>query len=457
MKNYLLLLSFLILPLFINSQTITFGTDEILFEHPNQPDTYLNFPFIPFDYNNDGLTDYTGSSQTEQYAYKGLEDGSFEQIVLNWEQKPIKVIDWNNDGKDDAVFQRHISITGDDDDFFISDPSITSNVFEVIVDVADLNNDSFLDFITIERRTFDSDILALYMNNGDDTFEKSEIDNTEEYEVAVLGDINNDEYLDIVYSGFSTYVGINNKNGTFTISDDEFERSERDILLTDLDNDSDLDLVILDGLVTIYKNVDGSIQKSNKKEVFNSARSIKSGDFNGDQMNDLISISYEASTIDINLMTNDGSGNFDQFPEKIVTYPLPEQFGIPSPETNRNNFSIYDHDQDGKLDIIYVDGVNEPNTVRWLKNTTIVNSIKDSYINEINVYPNPADNYLKVDAKSDQFDKFEIINLNGQIVKRGTFTSSQIDIEELETGQYQILLYPNSYSDILQTVKFSKI
>lgn len=163
MKIYSIVI-FTILNLYtLKAQEVIFKEPSILFEHPQNSGngTQFSYPFVPYDYDNDGITDFAGSSFAEQYVYKGLDDGGFEQIKLTWAQAPIKVLDWNNDGKDDVVFERHILITGENDEIPLLNPSIPFT--ESIVEIADLNNDLLLDLITIERVTFGANPIHFFL------------------------------------------------------------------------------------------------------------------------------------------------------------------------------------------------------------------------------------------------------------------------------------------------------
>lgn len=440
MKNITLVTILLLVNISIIGQAITFEEQTLLFEHPNDEDVALNYPFIPFDFNSDGITDYTGSTFQDQYAYKGLADGTFEELILNWSQRPIKIIDWDKDGDDDAVFERHISISDGNDKFQILNLGVAFG--EKIADVGDLNNDSHYDFVTINRITFENNEVYVYKNNGDDTFEKILIADDEEFEVAILGDISLDGLDDIIYSGSSTYIGVSNGDGTFTINEEKFKGSDDDILLTDLDGDQYKELIILNNGVNIYKNDNGTILKSSETTMSNSSVAIKSGDFNGDGRNDLVSLRKGPFVFDIRLMTNDGDGNFDSSVETISSFDKLPFFQIPDSEIQRNNISVYDQDADGKLDIIYIDGTNVPNSIRWLRNNTIISSTTDvTKEDHLKLYPNPTTDLIKFDLDIKQFSKFEIIDLKGRLIKKETLDSNEISISSLASGNYIFILY----------------
>ncbi|MFT4535453.1 MAG: hypothetical protein ACI9P5_002822 [Saprospiraceae bacterium] len=131
---------------FVSSQTISFVAEEVILNHPNPTIINLDDPFVPFDYNNDGTTDFTGSTYGEQLVLKGLSDGTFEEIELTWSQSPIKVVDVDMDRDEDVIYERHIRINEPNDEFRLIKPSLDIN--ENITDIADLNNDNHFDFVT---------------------------------------------------------------------------------------------------------------------------------------------------------------------------------------------------------------------------------------------------------------------------------------------------------------------
>ena len=450
------ILSILILllnPIF--GQEISFESKKLILDHPVQPHCGIGFPFIPFDFNNDGIMDLTGSSFADQLYLKGLSDDSFEEIKLNWSQSPIRIIDWDNDGDSDVIFQQHIRITGENEEFQLINPNLEI-ISESIADAADINNDSFMDFVTINRKPFEYNELAIYINNGDNTFEKTFTSNDDEFEAAIFGDVTLDGIPDLIYSGTSTCIGENNGDGTFTTSDEKLSGTDGDILLTDLDGDNDPDIVILAGIVKLYFNEGGTILKSSKKEIYDSADLIASGDFNGDGTSDLISMVFALESIDINLMQNDGTGNFDMFSTNLVSFPRLPIFGVPPPEVARNNVTIYDYDQDGKLDIIYMEGMEEPSAINVLRNNTLINSTLDLSTKKLTVFPNPTREHLFIDLDFTQYQKYEIIDISGKALKSASLESNEISTSGLPNGNYILKLYPRNEFDQIAIAQFHK-
>jgi hypothetical protein len=433
----------------LHAQEVTFDQPAILFEHPQNAGngTQFSYPFIPYDYNNDGITDFAGSGFADQYVYKGLVDGGFEPIKLTWAQAPIKIIDWNNDGRDDVIFERHILLSGENDEFPLLNPSIQFS--ETIVEVADLNNDQQLDLITIERVTFGANPIHFYLNIGNDEFEKVTFLTEGENEVVIAGDINGNGSPDLFVGGSSTDLFINQGDATFVEEDVFLASGDNGMILSDLDNDADLDIVFLTGIIRAFLNVDGIIDSSQEIEIFSPAKMIASGDLNNDGFNDFVSLYFADTAMVVQVGMNDGQGGFPFQSSEIFRFPRASTIGIPRPEVMRNNLLIYDVNQDGKNDIVYTDGFSDVTTVNWVQNTTITNTKELNNNVSVTVYPNPSSDNISIDSSID-FDYYNIVSSNGTVVMTGLRTKN-IEISELPIGIYSVALINGRNNIILRT------
>jgi hypothetical protein len=72
-----------------------------------------------------------------------------------------------------------------------------------------------------------------------------------------------------------------------------------------------------------------------------------------------------------------------------------------------------------------------------------------SIFNSVNVYPNPSNGLLNIQSDV-QLDKIELLNSNGQVVRKLTLAN---DISDLSNGIYFVRLQIGTYVEIRKVVK----
>jgi hypothetical protein len=163
---------------------------------------------------------------------------------------------------------------------------------------------------------------------------------------VAVGDFNHDGHLDLAVvsyccpgSGVSILLG--NGDGTFR-SPVSYAAGEQPwtIVAVDLNHDGNLDLAVADSLSNyvsiLLGNGDGSFQKATRSPTLpRYPTMLKSGDFNGDGIPDLVAASYSV----ISVLLGNGDGTF-QAP--VNTEP---PFGVES-------IGLGDFNRDGKLDLV---------------------------------------------------------------------------------------------------------
>jgi hypothetical protein len=112
-----------------------------------------------------------------------------------------------------------------------------------------------------------------------------------------------------------------------------------------------------------------------------------------------------------------------------------------------------DLDGDGKNDLLLAQGNGFVNY--YLNKTTTTSAVHDISF-ALKVYPNPVVNVLYVKNTSAQPTKYEIIDLQGRVVKQGTFgvNKRSINVSRLNPGVYIIKL--SDGKNIIRT-KFVKM
>jgi chitodextrinase len=193
--------------------------------------------------------------------------------------------------------------------------------------VGDFNNDNYTDFIF----SGNDNIIRIFLNNRDDTFSQSTITASWESNRLLgkdVGDFNNDGKLDFIVSGYGTassygnvYIYAGNGDGTFTdywkvlnMSGENEVRKPWTLIDGDFDNDGKLDLII-------------------------------GGD--GDTNDDSSASSNSVSDGRVYLYLGDGNGNFTY---TRVAYDFVDTY---------QSADAYDFDGDGNLDILVATYTNK--------------------------------------------------------------------------------------------------
>ncbi|NPA68426.1 MAG: hypothetical protein GXO50_07455, partial [Chlorobi bacterium] len=311
------------------------------------------------DYNNDGFQDIllTGKDQYNYViskVYKNNGDGTFsEQTQINLTgvfSGSAAWGDYNNDGFSDIL------LTGSDENWHPvskiyknngnetfteqTQIDITNVRFGSVACWGDYNNDNYLD-ILLTGKSDDGEISEIYKNNGNETFTKqTQINLTGvSYSSAVWGDINNDNYSDIVISG--EYLGnkitklyINNETGNFydKITEsfpEEFSFAdylkgiyESCVLWGDFDNDMLQDILLTgtgennNGITKVYKNHGADATFVEQKQI--NLPDVRYGsaawsDYNNDNLQDiLLTGKDENDNVISKIYKNNGDGTFSE-------------------------------------------------------------------------------------------------------------------------------------------------
>jgi hypothetical protein len=217
--------------------------------------------------------------------------------------------------------------------------------------VGDFNNDSYQDIAIVNR--YESNIGVL-LGNGDGTFQEERkfwIQTDDELSLIVIGDLNNDNYLDLVFTNGKNNIGtmLGNSKGNFhepimnSIEADDFPTS---ILMNDFNNDGVTDLVVTlakeHTTLMLYGNNDGTFETQVIISDINCTnRNLVVGDFNKDGQLDLIGV-YENICV---LLTNENQG----FGPPLV---IPVEFSIKA-----TSAVVGDFNHDDQLDFVFTEDV----------------------------------------------------------------------------------------------------
>ncbi|RKE95153.1 T9SS type A sorting domain-containing protein [Ichthyenterobacterium magnum] len=303
----------------------TDGNGDFSNEHIIQANVSANFSvvynrgFVIADYDDDGDKDIiTNEYQNYMKIYENINDISFGSALLLSEfhnTYGFAVMDIDLDGDQDIL-------NGSSNGFYWSEN----------------NNNTFLNS------------QSLFVDNGGHYIEK-------------LIDIDLDGDLDILVKNYSDVLFKINSNGTFEETLPVFMQLSRpkEVKAADLDGDLDLDIVATDlyGNIFWYSNIDEmgyfSVQRyihDNSEYSDDQRKKISIGDLDGDNDNDIISVSKYDGRISWH-ENLDGQGDFSN--EQIINSSLTDQV---------HSLDLKDVDNDGDNDIV----VGTHYGIYWLKN-----------------------------------------------------------------------------------------
>ncbi|BFM43191.1 hypothetical protein CFS9_18320 [Flavobacterium sp. CFS9] len=330
------------------------------------------------DMDNDGYPDIITSKSSILGWYKNNTDKTFTfQTVSNNTIKFIKDLiadDFNKDSLPEIVClstlkteyseREKLSYYSYNPSTLLYDETIIRTPLGAIssIRIGDLNNDGLNDIVT------GSSIVMWNKNLGNGNFSSpyllpTDITSTLSSEIE-LADMNGDGWLDIIASTqYKFEIYKNNGNEKFTSVYSIPLLSFRDIEIADFNKDGKPDICFTNPYQKgtnfgIIKNL-GDFNFENVNQIsfptnyrFKPNR-IKSGDIDNDGDIDIVVSSAETSSIQI--LKNDGQGNFTINTEltSISTNPI----------------ELADIDNDGYLDIISADSYSySPRNVYWIKN-----------------------------------------------------------------------------------------
>lgn len=414
------------------------GLDVFDFNHDGKQDYAINgtqyIEGIGFSHELDlYLNNSNGFQKTEAWL-PGTQNGSF------------KVIDLNNDNELDAVVNGFNSDYEGTFNVYINEngtlvqksqlPPVSASKMAF----ADFKGDGFLDFVvTGQDENYDS-YLAVFTNDGQGNFTESKFDGEGLSAGNVeVGDLNNDGYYDFVvmgdddnYDGYTNFYLYNPQLQKFEKSEDSGLYnlgSGGTLALFDYDNDGNLDILAngfdwadpdLMPYTKLFRNTTTvSNQKPNAPTILTATEN-----------NNKINFSWSGASDDKTL-------------ENSLQYEL--TVGSESGKADIAKYIVTTKNW-------YLDKTNLPSKIYWSvkaidaskkysnksqEREFSVLAVSDSKNKTVSIYPNPVKDISNVKTAS-KIKTHKVYNLSGQVVNAKLISDKTVDFSRLEKGIYVV-------------------
>ena len=273
------------------------------------------------DLNKDGNLDLvvTNARSDTLSVLLGNGDGTFKPAMnFATPQDPIfvAVADFNGDGKLDLVTVNLSDLTGycdcvavflgNGDGTFQEPPIITTPPLPVFaIGIGRFNSDSKLDLVVAEEFGGTNQIQVL-MGNGDGTFQMGSIyPNGAGASAIAVADFNGNHNLDLAVAeneGIGVGVFMGNGDGTFQPRVDYRTNFPLWVAAADFNSDGKKDLVVANldfpsGVTVLRGNGDGTFQPGVYYADGGEDRFVTTGDLNGDHQIDILALDYVGGAI----------------------------------------------------------------------------------------------------------------------------------------------------------------
>ncbi len=345
----------------VRNQGTTVSLNATTFNFPQQP-TLLAVG----DFNKDGKQDVAvaaGNSVVGIFILLGNGDGKFTE-GRNYSFTTSNFListDLNGDGSPDLVFGTYNSgVAGIDVMFGNGDGTFQAPIFSHTgygndVTLGDFNRDGALDIVSLNGSQ-----LLLSLGNGDGTFQPFTsltlpgVNSTS----LTIGDFNGDGELDLALSDYNNGdIDIVLGNGDGTFQPPQFYPAggiNFNIATADINGDGILDLAVSYGadsyVTTLLGNGNGTFRAPIVDDIAYGPYALAFSDMNGDGHLDIVAQTYGYGAASLSLLLGDGNGSFQNY----------LAFG----GSLQDQFAIADFNNDGKLDVVAPNGVD--NTISVL-------------------------------------------------------------------------------------------
>jgi hypothetical protein len=352
------------------------------------------------DFNNDQQLDIAVANFDSHTIgiFLGIGNGTFRSQTTfstgSSRPRSIAVGDFNNDAELDIAVVNYatnnIGVFLQDRNGSFANQTIFSTDYDsdpYALAVGDLNNDNKLDIVVANYGTNN---VGIFLGHGNGIFQIQIIFttgiNSHPYSIAI-DNLNNDTYLDIVVACSGTNeVGVllGYGDGTFTIPTKYSTGNHSlplSVAIADLDNDNKLDIAVAnygnDSIIVLLGDGNGNFSDQNIT-FFNSSNSnpysIAISDFNADNRSDIAVVNFDFNYVDIILNYR----NYSFLSQTTYTTNI---------DSDPASVVIADLNNDNQLDIIVANaGNNNVDIFLGYGNGTFSNETIYSTLNDSGIY-----------------------------------------------------------------------
>lgn len=430
------------------------GLDVFDFNHDGKQDYAINgtqyIEGVGFSQDLDLYLNNSAGFQKIEAWLPGTQNGSFKVIDLNNDNELDVVVNGFNSDYE-GTFNIYINENGT-----LVQKSQLPPVSDSKMAFADFNGDGFLDFVvTGQDENLDS-YLAVYTNDGQGNFTESKFEGEGLSAGNVeVGDLNNDGYYDFVlmgdddnYDGYTNVYLYNPQLQKFEKSGDSGLYnlgSGGTLALFDYDNDGNLDILAngfdwadpdLMPYTKLFRNTTTvSNQKANAPTILTATEN-----------NNKIKFSWSGASDDKTL-------------ENSLQYEL--SVGSEAGKADVAKYIVTTKSW-------YLDKTNLPSKIFWSvkaidaskkysdksqEREFSVLAVSDSKNEAVSFYPNPVKDVLNVKASS-KIKTHKVHNLSGQVVNAKLISDKTFDFSHLETGIYVVeILLENGKKTTQKVIK----
>ena len=383
----------------------------------------------------------SGSQNGKMKAFDFNNDNELDAVVTGVDAKnKFSFYVYKNNGKTMEFHSEHIGLISGD------------------VAFADFNADGFLDMVISGRNNKYTEQLVVLWNDGNGNFTESEILG-EGIEMASIdvGDLNNDGYYDFIIIGnakdaSSHYVpNINvfiynpkeNKFSKFDDTDLYHLGSNGGIELVDINNDNHLDIIATGFDWKLDDNpLFSKLFKNKETEPNQKPKPPKN---------------LSATVKDDRVVFEWSEASDDKTPEKALRYEI--SVGSESGKSDIAKYQVTTPSWYLKKDAL-------PNTIYWSiksidASKVLSDSSKEQVVSDLSVddrdikhnalYPNPVKDILNISTDA-KVKSYRLTNMLGQTVQEGSLLGKEIDLSALESGVYIINIQLQNGENINQKI-----